>query len=193
MKKQNVVLVLVVTLFVGAPLAFAQLGTPALTAHRILGYYNADTGLFEPARPSTPDLAEATVTPTTGTLVYKFTITLKSTLPKNALIICSAGGEVIESSYSANEAGLGIATPVSGDTYTCSVSMPYSWQLQKASTDKIILSYKAETYLALQVTAANGAGTTVQTTAGRVSSQSSAEIPVPANGATTTETVSITL
>jgi hypothetical protein len=174
-------------------LGFAQLGRQALTPHRTLGYYNSDTGLFEPLRSATQDLAEPAVTPTAGTLVYKFTITLKSPLPKNALVICSAGGAVIETSYSADEQGFGIATLESGDTYTCSVSMPYSWQLHTASTDKIVLSYKAETYEAIQVTAANGTGTTVMSTAGRASSQTIAEIPVPANGATTTETVSVTL
>ena len=194
MQKRNVLLALVIVLFlVAAPLGFAQLGTQALTPHRTLGYYNSDTGLFEPLHPATQDLAEATVTPTTGTLVYKFTITLKSPLPKNGLVICSAGGDVIETTYSADEQGFGIATLESGDTYACSVSMPYSWQLHSPTTDKIVLSYKAQTYEAIQLTAANGTGTTVITTAGRASSQTTAEIPVPANGATTTETVSVTL
>jgi hypothetical protein len=194
MQKRHVFLALVVVLFlVRAPLGFAQLGRQALPPHRTLGYYNSDTGLFEPLRSATQDLAEPAVTPTAGTLVYKFTITLKSPLPKNALVICSAGGAVIEAGYSADEQGFGIATLESGDTYTCSVSMPYSWQLHTASTDKIVLSYKAETYEAIQVTAANGTGTTVTNTAGRASSQTIAEIPVPANGATTTETVSVTL
>jgi hypothetical protein len=194
MRKRNVFLVLVVVLFlVCAPLGFTQLGTQALTSHRTLGYYNSETGLFEPLRSATQDLAEPAVTPTTGTLVYKFTITLKSPLPKNALVLCSAGGDIVETGFSADEQGLGIATLESGDTYTCSVSMPYSWQLKTASTDKIILSYKAQTYEALQVTAANGTGTIVTSTAGRASSQTIAEIPVPANGATTTETVSVTL
>jgi hypothetical protein len=194
MQKRNVFLVLVVVLFlVCAPFGFAQLGTQALTPHRTLGYYNSETGLFEPLRSATQDLAEPAVTPTTGTLIYKFTITLKSPLPKNALVLCSAGGDIVETGFSADEQGLGIATLESGDTYTCSVSMPYSWQLKTASTDKIILSYKAQTYEALQVTAANGTGTIVTSTAGRVSSQTIAEIPVPASGATTTETVSVTL
>lgn len=194
MQKRNVFLALVaVLLLVRAPLGFAQLGRQALTPHRTLGYYNSDTGLFEPLRSATQDLAEPAVTPTAGTLVYKFTITLKSPLPKNALVICSAGGAVIETGFSADEQGFGIATLESGDTYTCSVSMPYSWQLHAASTDKIVLSYKAETLEAVQVTAANGTGTTGMSTAGRASSQTIAEIPVPANGATTTETVSVTL
>ena len=135
MQKQNVVLALLVVLYlVSAPLGFAQLGTQALTPHRTLGYYNSDTGLFEPLRSATQDLSGATVTPTTGTLVYKFMITLKSPLPKNALVICSAGGSVIETTYSADEQGFGIATLESGDTYACGVSMPSFWQLHTPST-----------------------------------------------------------
>ena len=194
MQKQNVFLGLLVVLFlVSAPSGFTQLGTQSLTPHRTLGYYNSDTGLFEPIRSTTQDISGAAVTPTTGTLVYKFTITLKSPLPKNGLVICSAGGDVIETTYSADEQGFGTATLESGNTYTCSVSMPYSWQLHTPTTDKIILSYKAQTYEAIQLTASNGTGTTVITTAGRASSQSTAEIPVPADGTITTETVSVTL
>ena len=60
MQKRNVFLALVVVLFlVRAPLGFAQFGTQALTPHRTLGYYNSDTGLFEPLRSATQDLAEA--------------------------------------------------------------------------------------------------------------------------------------
>ena len=193
MQKRRVFLALAtVTFLVRAP-AFAQLGTQPLTPQRTLGYYNSETGLFEPLRSATPDLAEATVTPTTGTLTYKFTITLKSPLLKNALIICSAGGTVIETGFTADEQGLGIATLEHGDTYACSVSLPYSWQLRTPGNDKIALSYKAQTYEAIEVTAANGTGTTVTSTAGRVSTQAIASIAVPASGATTTETVSVTL
>jgi hypothetical protein len=110
MQKRNVFLALVIVPFLVHAPAFAQLGTQALTPQRTLGYYNSETGLFEPLRSATQDLAETVVTPTTGTLVYKFTITLKSSLPKNALIICSAGGTVIETGFSADEQGFGIAT-----------------------------------------------------------------------------------
>jgi hypothetical protein len=58
MQKRNVFLALVVALFlVCAPVGFAQMGTQALTPHRTLGYYNSDTGLFEPLHSSTQDVA----------------------------------------------------------------------------------------------------------------------------------------
>lgn len=194
MQKQNFGLGLAVCLaLVFVPCSFAQLGAPGLLPHRTLGYYDSDTGLFEPLRPATQDAETPAVTPTTGTLVFNLTITLKSALPKNAILICSAQGAVIETGFSTTEDGLGIAKLESGSTYSCSVSMPYSWPLATPTKDKIILSYKAETLEALQVTAENGTAVSVTSTAGRASSQVPAQIVVPANGATTTETVSITL
>jgi hypothetical protein len=194
MQKQKLVFLLAAVMALAfTPCAFAQFGSQPLSSHRTLGYYNSDTGLFEPLRPAEQDTETPAVTPTTGTLVFNFTITLKSALPKNAILICTAGGEVIETHYATNEEGLGIAKLESGNTYSCSISMPYSWLLATPSSDKIILSYKAETYEALQVTAENGTGVSVTSTAGRVSSQSPASIAVPANGAITTENVSITL
>jgi hypothetical protein len=193
MQTRNLILPLAVVLLFGfATHAFAQLEIHPSSAHRTLGYFNSDTGLFEPIPAMTQD-SEAPVTPITGTLVFKFTITMKSTLPKNAILICSAQGAVIETGFSATENGFGIATLKSGNTYTCTVNLAYSWLLNTASTDKIILSYKAQTLEALQVNATNGSGTSVTSTAGRGSSQTAASIPVPANGAITTETVSVTL
>jgi hypothetical protein len=59
MQERNLFLALGVVLFlVCAPLGFAQLGTQALTPHRTLGYYNSDTGQFEPLRSAPQDLAE---------------------------------------------------------------------------------------------------------------------------------------
>jgi hypothetical protein len=65
--------------------------------------------------------------------------------------------------------------------------------LNTPSSDKIILSYKAQNLEALQVTAANGTGISVTSTAGRSSNHTIPSIPVPPSGGTTTETVSVTL
>ena len=185
------VLALLVLAF--APFGFAQIADSPLSSRRTLGYYDPDTGLFEPLRPAMQDPEAPPVAPTTGTLVFNFTITLKSGLPKNGVLICSAGGAVIETSDSADETDFGYAKLVSGNTYSCSVSMPYSWLLNTPGSDKIILSYKAEIIVGIQVTAGNGTAVTVLQTTGRASSQTTASIPVPANGATTTKVVSITL
>jgi hypothetical protein len=68
----------------------------------------------------------------------------------------------------------------SSNTASCTVTIPYSWPLSFASTDTVALSY--------QIIAE---GTTAGS-AGRESSQDIATIPVPANGATTNESVSAT-
>ena len=194
MQKRNVILSFAVVLLGLAPFASAQIESTALASHRVLGFFNSDTGLFEPFRVATQDSeVPPPVTPTTGTLAFNFTITLKSPLPKNGFITCTGGGSVIETKDSVDEGGFGIATLVSGDTYSCSVSMPYSWPLATPTTDKIILSFKVQINEAIQVGATNGTGTSLLITAGRASSQTLASIPVPANGATTTETVSVTL
>jgi hypothetical protein len=194
MKNQKVASPLLALLLLAtAPFAFAQLATPALSSHRTLAYFNRDTGLFEPVQAAGQDPEAPPVTPTTGTLVYNFTITLKTPLPKGGILTCTGGGEVIETKYSTDEGGFGIAKLVSGDTYSCSVSLPYSWMLSTPTTDKILLSFKVQVNEALEITAANGTGTTFLVSAGRASAQTLPSIAVPANGATTTETVSLTL
>ena len=194
MQKQRVISVLVLVTVLGlASPAFAQIENPAFVPHRTPGYFNSDTGLFEPLHPMAQDEVSHSVTPTTGTLVFNFTITLKSTLPKNGIVLCGAGAEVSESTFSAVESGAGFASLVSGDTYSCTVTIPYSWLLSTPSSDKIALSYKAEIVVGIQISATNGTGNTVMGTSGRASSQTVSSIAVPVNGATTSETVSVTL
>lgn len=194
MHTRKVVVSLFVVLVLGfAPFGLAQISAPSLDTHRVLGYFNPTTGLFEPLRTGMQDAEGAQVTPTTGTLVFNFTITLKTALPSHGLLLCSAAAAVIETSFSADEVGFGYAHFVSGSTYSCSVSIPYSWLLSTRTTDKIILSYKAEVIEGIQLTANNGTSTTVATTTGRASSQTIASVPVPVSGATTTEDVAVTL
>jgi hypothetical protein len=193
MQTRKATLPLLVALVLGlAPLGFGQLPTQTLSPHRTIGYYNSDTGLFEPLRPTEQDAEAPAVTPTTGTLTFQFTIVLKTPLPKNAVLTCTAGAAVIETNYSTDEGGFGIATLVSGTTYSCTATMHYSWLLNSPTTDKVILSYKANITEGIEVIPTNGTAPTV-VTAGRFSSQTIASIKVPVSGATTTEDVSITL
>jgi len=198
MRKQNVITGLVVVLVLGfVTLGFAQFGSQS--AHRELGYYDRQTGEFTPLR--TADAAQddaelARIAPTTGTLIFKYTITAKSPLPKNSVLACSGGAFVSESSgFSSTERATGIATLVSGTTYTCTSTINYSWLLSSPSTDKIqFQNIHASSSYGYQVTATNGTAILVQPVGGRESDQSPlAPISVPANGATTTENVSIML
>jgi hypothetical protein len=139
---------------------------------------------------ATPSFA---VAPTTGKLVFTFTVTVNSTLPKNAVVVCYGNANVNESSgQSISQSAIGIATP-SGGKATCIATMPYLWELVTPSSDRISLSYKVEVDYALELTAANGTGTTVQLASSDKVNQNLASIAVPVDGTTTNEAVSVTL
>jgi hypothetical protein len=196
MKKRSLIFSVVVVLILGfAIFGFAQHGSHSSAAE--LGYYDRATGAFTPlAQQTGPETELPPIAPTTGTLIFKFTITAKSPLPKNSVIACSGGAFVSESSgFSSTEKVTGIATLVSGTTYTCTSTINYSWLLSSPSTDKIqFQNIHASSSYGYQVTATNGTAILVQPVGGRESDQSPlAPISVPANGATTTENVSITL
>jgi hypothetical protein len=194
MRKRNLIFSLPVVLILGfAIFAFAQRATHSSSGE--LGYYDRNTGTFTPLQAG-PETELPPVAPTTGTLIFKFTITAKSPLPKNSVVACSGGAFVSESSgFSSTEKATGIATLVSGTTYTCTSTINYSWLLSSPSTDKIqFQNIHASSSYGYQVTATNGTAILVQPVGGRESDQSPlAPISVPANGATTTENVSITL
>lgn len=194
MRIRRTTLLFLVVLVVGlAPLAFGQFAPHSTLSHPELGFYDRETGAFTPLQPVAQD-AEALppVAPTTGDFVFNITITLKSAIPKNGVIGCSAKANVNESSgFSSTESGFGLATG-SGTTRTCSVTIPYSWLLTSASSDSVFLNYEAFIGEGVQINATNGTGNLVEIT-GRDSKQTLAPIKVPANGATTTETISMTL
>jgi hypothetical protein len=192
MQIQRMVLPLLVVLVLGlAPLSYGQFA-PHQPSHRILGYYNPATGAFEPLRPA--EDVDAAVTATTGTLVFKLTITVKSTIPKNGVVGCSGEASVGDTSgRSYSEHGTGVGKLVSGTTYTCTVTLPYSWLLSAPASDKISLDYTANLNYGFQIAASNGADTAVEPLSARESDQGIPSISVPASGATTTEDISATL
>ncbi len=192
MQIRRMVFPLLVVFVLGlAPLSYGQFATHQ-PSHRTLGYYDPATGAFEPLRPAQD--VDAAVTATTGTLVYKLTITVKSTIPKNGVVGCTGEASVSDSSgNSYSEHGSGVAKLVSGTTYSCTVTLPYSWLLSSASSDKISRSYTANINYGYQLTATNGADSAVEPISARESDQSIPSISVPASGATTTEDISVTL
>jgi hypothetical protein len=193
MQMQRIVLRLLAVLVLGlATLSYGQIA-PHQPSHRILGYYDPATGGFEPLRPA-QDAEPAAVTATTGTLVYKLTLTVKSTIPKNGVVGCSGEATVSDSSgNSYTEHGSGVGVLVSGTTYTCTITLPYSWLLSSAASDKISRSYTANINYGFQLAATNGADTAVTPISARETDQSIPSIAVPASGATTTEDISVTL
>jgi len=151
-------------------------------------------GLALPAFAQEADNAlSAVVTPTTGKFVFTFTISVSSTVPKNGFVVCKATANVNESSgQSITQQGNGIVIP-SGGKATCTVTMPYSWMLASASSDKVYLSYQVELDEGYEITASNGTGNVVATASVNKVNENLPTINVPLNGSTTNEAVSATI
>lgn len=149
----------------------------------ILGYLDPRTGAFRPVPlPATDDDAELpTATTVTGTVTLTITITVKSSGLNNASLVCNAEVTTIDGPttsptvYDENDE---VTSTGTGTTRTCKLSIPYSWSLNSPSTDKMTTNY-----IVSVVGAANA----------RTSSRSPLDTRiVPANGATTTLTASVT-
>jgi hypothetical protein len=124
-------------------------------------------------------------TPTTGTFIFTFTITLGETIPSSDKIGCTANANFIEKASEnqiAESAGQ-LATR-SGSTAICTVTMPYSWNLATPGSDKVNLSYDIEAPVE------TGGNAVLRL---RSSRQTIGIIAVPANGSTTNETITTTI
>jgi len=192
-RKQTVLSLIVLGLAL-APFSFGQFAKQPQTPVRVRGYYDPATGTFSPAHQSSAE-TDATTTATTeaGELIVKYTITVKSAIPKNGVVGCSASAETGDAAGDYEERASGVATLVSGTTYTCSAIMHYSWKLDTPTTDKISITGSSTIDYGYQVTATNGTAILVQPIEDRGSDASIPSINVPANGATTTVDVSVTL
>jgi hypothetical protein len=163
--------------------AFGQ--QPNAPARRIPGTLDPETKIFTPTRAT---LASDAIAPATtifgGKLVFNFTITVTSALPATDTISCTASADVVDAG-----AGIVILEQAStkatrtATTATCAVTIPYSWGLATASTDRMSLTYVI-----------NGSGTTAATALpSRLSSQGLGNFAIPANGTTSTFTVKATI
>jgi hypothetical protein len=153
------------------------------------GYLDPQTGVFKPLiqQPVEEADAPAAIAPTTGTLTFTITITVKSTNLGTDKIVCTANAstsEVVPPSgfRSVNETA-SVAATGSGSTRTCTVTIPYSWPLSTAKTDTVSLSYSVSA-----IGAAAGGGVPL-----RLSTQTLPSIKVPASGATTPISVDSTI
>jgi hypothetical protein len=183
MGHRTCVLLGVFACFLGLNINLWSQSNPA--ANGIRGYLDPRTGIFH-SMPH-PDLQEADVPPPAtfgGKFVFNFTITVSSTLASTAKILCEASAST-EDAATLNfivETASVTATR-SGSTATCTVTIPYSWNLSSATTDKVSLSYEIVA----------GVPTATVPLATRTSAQPLKTISVPANGATTTETIAATI
>jgi len=144
-------------------------------ARVLIALPQADTAAAE-------ELPNATTT-FTGTFVFNFTITVKANISSTAKIQCTATALVLDGTTSFNEIieSDTVQATRTGSTATCSPTIPYSWNLTNGSSDKVSLGWT--------ISAPSGS----TTLPARLSSQTSfASISVPANGSTTTETLTPT-
>lgn len=152
----------------------------------ILGYLDPRTGAFRPVAPPAEDAAELPpAAPFTGTITVTITVTLKTAGLTN--VVCTATTSVFDnglaSPHSFGEGDTVLATGT-GATRTCKLSIPYSWGLMTQATDMMTTGY----------TVTGGPSTTSATPPIRSSSLDPLDTrKVPANGATTALTASVTL
>ena len=148
----------------------------------IFGYLDPQTGAFHPAAsPATANNEEllAATTPTTGKLIFNFTISVQSALASTVGIACEASAQLVEvTTQHIILENATVAATRTGTTAKCTVTIPYSWVLVTPKTDMVTLSYTLS------------APTATPALPSRLSSQTVAVITVPLTGTTTTETVS---
>lgn len=173
-------------LFVGFFVMSASLWGQSTAPRGIRGYLDPQTGAFHalPAVQADDDDASR-VTTSGGKLVVNFTITVDSTIASTTKIGCNVTA-LVEGEVNEIEEQAGTAvTRGSATTVACSVTIPYSWKLSTPTTDMVSLTYT--------ITSPTEISTATLEYPLRISTQSIATIKVPANGATTTETVAATI
>jgi len=161
-------------------------GQNAAAVHGIRGYLDPQTGVFHALpQPVQPDGEPPATSTFGGKLVFNFTITVSSTIASSLKIACAATAslEDITTLNFISETAEVTATRT-GSTATCTVTIPYSWNLGSSTTDKVTLTYSI-------IAPVEATGSSVLPS--RISSQSIGTISVPANGATTTETITATI
>jgi hypothetical protein len=149
---------------------------------RTFGYIDGKTGIFHPLN-RTPLSAEAAaaITPTTGTFVFNVTIAVSSALPTSAVISCSVFGGVDDAAGDFTNFVETTATR-KGNTATCTVTVPYEWDLEDASKDIVDLD------LEIDATASSATGGYEEDF-----DAPAITMAVPANGTTTTKTITTTI
>ena len=126
-----------------------------------------------------PNVAVATYT---GTFFLSFTIAVKSSIPTNFPIQCSATMTVTDIANGAfySESKAGVATRT-GNTATCSLTVPYAWSLSSGSL-QVATNY--------MVSATSTGGSSFVS---RFSSGALPSVTVPVNGTTLSRPVAVTI
>jgi hypothetical protein len=183
--KVSRIIVGVIVCALSSSLCWSQEAKP-VSPNRILGYFDYSNRAFQPiVQMEDFDFSLLAATPQTGTVVVNFTITIKSVIPATTPIACSVEATVTEVSAAGVNIisdGATVAATRTGNTAKCTVTIPYSWMVSNSATARLGLNYNL---------VASKPGTTGLLS--RSSIGTIANIPVPANGATTTQTVNTVL
>jgi len=173
--------------------AFGQ-NIPQRNKGGVRGIMDPTTGVFTPTPPAVADedAAAAAIIPTTGKLVVAFTIKLVTPVPTGGSLFCIVIAAVsdVSTTFQLNNQISEEATTkatVSGGTATCTVTIPYSWNLTNAAKDTVDLQYDLD--MAGSVTSP---GFLTRTSSQFVVPGAGA-IKVPANGATSSFKVAATI
>ena len=175
----------VVTVFVSGALLHGQ----TTTGKKVFGYQDS-SGAFHPMLIAVPD---ATTTPATGgTIQVTLNIAVKSTFPTGTTrtILCGIDVDVTGMTTTGGmttymEAANANATG-SGTSYTCTLKIPYSWIIPTTLVQKSLLG----SYTVQVNNSTMSAGPAVlRFSQGTFLSTST----IPANGATSTYTVAVTI
>jgi len=155
----------------------------------VYGRLDPRTGIFTPLRqlPAVNPEADAEEPPPTttytGKFVLNFTITITSAIPTGTVIACDGNATLVDSTGDESDS-LSNSAVRSGSTATCSVTIPYSWAVTSTSES---------VYVTYDISAPPQPLSSSATFPRRYSSHPLAKITVPANGATTTYTISATI
>lgn len=177
-----------------ACIAAASLSVSAQSTARTLpghlGNQSADSNLQRSV--GDENLSAAVSTTYTGTIQLTISAHLVTPVPSGGAVICSLGASVIDISTTGtidNEVSEEAETKatVSGSTATCLVKIPYSWYLPNVSHDTVSLGYS----ISIIGSTTSVTGVLTRSSSGLIPGAPS--IKVPANGATTSFTVSTTL
>ena len=169
--------------------SWSQEVSPAST-NGALGYFDYSTGAFRPVGQmgvfDSDSLAAAN--PQTGTIIVNFTVTIKSAIPATSLINCGVTAIVTDIDIPTASVNLITETAIvvatrTGNTAKCTVTIPYSWTVFNSATARVSLTYSLS----------GGKATATTGLLTRASSGGIANIPVPANGSTTTQAVNAVL
>jgi hypothetical protein len=145
------------------------------SASGIPGFLDPNTGTFKPIPAVSSSENAPVVTPTKGRIVLSLVAGVRSALPSNEVYTCGISVSTFDATSTlAFEESAQIAATPSGLNEVCVITLPYSWDLTSPGSDTMSISYSV---------------TAVGPTNGLPARQLNhgvANIPVPANGATTT-------